>query len=208
MHFWKFLHPYIKTMKSIPLFKELILIFILTIIHCHPILACSCSRIVPFDKSAKFSEVVMRGKVLRHDSVKSRFQDLYEPIAYIEVIKAFRGTNVSDTIRVRESIGYECFGAKFTDGEEYYITGQMKSLVYVDQNYNHTFSGLILHPTGCAESTLRVSDNSVRGQITIYPTQFNTWLYKLLGKIKKVRGRYVQVISIDKLEKKLRRWTK
>jgi hypothetical protein len=69
-----------------------------------------------------------------------------------------------------------------------------------------------LIPTECSESTVKVSSNKVCGKISIYPKKLTSWIYALIGKLKKVKinqtDTYTECLSEKKFENKIEKLKK
>lgn len=159
----------------------------------------------PFLSTIKKSEVVLKGKVISHNNSNRNIINIPEPYIHLLVTEVFKGESISDTIKVAESTGYECFGAKFIDGEEYYITGHIESKYQTDSNGNYVFSQRLMYPTDCSESNLHIDQGKVTGNITLFLTKYNAWFYRLIGRLKKGQSKLLETMETFKLERKINR---
>jgi len=183
--------------------------YLLTIVLiglCNPDLySCSCAGTSPFLSTVKHSQVVLKGKVISHNNYNRNLIDIPEPYVNLLVTEVFKGTFNSDTIKVVESTGYECFGANFKDGEEYYIAGHIESKYETDSNGQYVFSKRLMYPTDCSESNLHIAQGKVTGNISLYLTKYNAWFYRLIGKLKKGQSKLSETMEILKLERQIKR---
>jgi len=171
-------------------------------------ISCSCLRISTFLKTAEYNKFVVKGRVLKHETLNNDNLEMVSNFVFFEVTKSLKGSLLTgDTIRIAESNGFECYSTNFIINENYYVSGEYKMLQIIEDNIRLKNLGEILMPGACSESSLKIRDEGVCGKITIRRRKLTNWYFELIGRLKKteLNGilRYQECLKNSELETKI-----
>ena len=187
--------------------KTLTLITIFLTITSHVATACSCSAISSFISSAEYSQNTIQGIVVKHIQIKPSDFNLGYSAVLFQIEKEYKGESQKDTVLIAESTGFECYSSKFQDGKSYFVNGSFSLINEIDSNGYVNIVNEILIPSECAESTIQINEDEVCGKISINPSKFNSWFYRIIGKLKKKESRnhsvYIECMTVESLRKRL-----
>ena len=173
-------------MNKIPI--HILLVIIGIAISLNKSVACSCLKSTTFFKSVNLAESIFEGVVLEHRTIEPSEFNFVQKAVLFKISKIYNGVCKNDTILVAESEGYECFGAKFNDGDKYVVHGTIEPIMRLNSNGRIEATDIILMPSTCTTSCVNIESNEVCGKLSLNVNWLNSWYYKLIGRIKQVRA--------------------
>ncbi|MCU0549488.1 MAG: hypothetical protein MUC48_09090 [Leptolyngbya sp. Prado105] len=117
--------------------------------------ACSCAAQLPFLQTAKYSDLVVRGKII--DYVRAgKPENLYPIAIVVDIQERYKGTPKSKRVTIQGNTGIEChpYASEFPIGTEW-VVGAYKA---PDKK-----GGWMIGT--CGEYRLQVEGETVTGQI-------------------------------------------